>query len=174
MRLLKAIKRELWEGKVTSSATKPGMGVTVEQCALIRLWKSKSGAPGRFGVIFAFVIHSAILFHKESILHFALTPWLCAKAPHLSSSLMGSGDGCPWVASPLPVFYWGTAFCCSFCPSSLFPNNGHYPEFPFVHLSLLFFPYTCYPGAFVLVCFPYYSFFLWKLTLLKFLSLLST
>lgn len=58
-------------------------------------------------------------------------------------------------------------------PSSPFPNSDHYPEFPSIHLSLLPFPYTCNPGAFVLLCYPSYSFFLWKLTLQKFLALLS-
>lgn len=44
-------------------------------------------------------------------------------------------------------------------PSSPFPNSDHYPEFPSIHLSLLPFPYTCNPGAFVLLCYPSYSFF---------------
>lgn len=59
------------------------------------------------------------------------------------------------------------------CPSSLFPNSGHYPEFPFIHLSLLLFLSMLSSGAFVLLYFPSHSFFLWKLTFLKFLALLS-
>lgn len=58
------------------------------------------------------------------------------------------------------------------CPTSPFPNSGHYPEFPFIHLFSLLFPCTCNPGAFSLLYFPAYSFFLRKLTFLKLLALL--
>lgn len=86
------------------------------------------------------------------------------------SDTLTISQGSPFVLSPQRTRRWllfasFTLACVSLgssilplCPSP-FPNSGHYPEFPFIHLSSLLFPCTSNPQAFALLYFPAYSFF---------------
>lgn len=88
----------------------------------------------------------------------------------MSSPLRGPGDDCSLLASLLPVFHWGAAFC-------------PYAQVHFQTVVIIqSFPSSISPHFFfhaqaILRLLPYYiflliPFFLWKLAFLKFLALL--